>query len=441
MNKRGNNGKSKATQEEPAFGRPAPPTTGANVIPVPREAPKVHYPDKTPPKYGEGSRPCYVCGKEGHGWTICTDTRRYFKGCAVCSSTAHEPYQCAQRYRPRLQRPWTTPKTPHLYSLQAGVWRDTRESAPGNIKDNLKERWGGQLIREVQVEKEDKLAPLCDPQEAGQLLFPISLEDQPGTALLDSGASHSFVSQEWVKDRNLQTTPLHQPLSVGTFGGVCKEVSQVLKCSKVAFIGPPHPWNFLVLNGAPQDVVIGLDYSWTQGLYMDPRDTLLYKVPLPMGRKGRRQERAHLYAALPFPRPPCRSSWDSFDLLTCEDNHEHRGIRHTPSGFTLYNVTASGEDEEEQLRKFRASLPHDLLTVVDSHSKLFAPPDRIPPERSIKHYIHVSPTSIPVRSSPYNLSGSRLEAMKRANNGSCRQRMDTTLLITMGIPNSFCIQG
>ena len=50
--------------------------------------------------------------------------------------------------------------------------------------------------------------------------------------------------------------------------------------------------------------------------------------------------------------------------------------------------------------------------VVDSHSKLFAPPDRIPPERSIKHYIHVPPTSIPVRSSPYNLSGSRLEAMR-----------------------------
>ena len=147
MNKRGNNGKPKATQEELAFGRPAPLVTGANVIPVSREAPKVHYPDKTPPKYGEGSRPCYVYGKEGHGWTICTDTRRYFKEYAVCSSIAHEPYQCAQRYRPRLQRPWTTPKTPHLYSLQAGVWRNTRESAPGNIKDNLKERWGGQLIR------------------------------------------------------------------------------------------------------------------------------------------------------------------------------------------------------------------------------------------------------------------------------------------------------
>ena len=51
--------------------------------------------------------------------------------------------------------------------------------------------------------------------------------------------------------------------------------------------------------------------------------------------------------------------------------------------------------------------------MVDSHPKLFAPPDRIPPERSIKHYIHVPPTAIPVRSSPYNLSGSRLEAMRK----------------------------
>ena len=37
MNKRGSSGKPKATQEEPAFWKPAPPATGANVIPVPRK--------------------------------------------------------------------------------------------------------------------------------------------------------------------------------------------------------------------------------------------------------------------------------------------------------------------------------------------------------------------------------------------------------------------
>ena len=166
------------------------------------------------------------------------------------------------------------------------------------------------------------------------------------------------------------------------------------------------------MQGAPQDVVIGLDYSWTQGLYMDPRDALLYKVPLPTPRRGRPQDRVRLHAALPAPNPLRQPPWDSFDLLTCEDNHERQGITHSASGYTLLSVTASGEDEEEQLKEFKASLPKDLLKIVDDHPNLFAPPDRIPPERSVKHYIHVSPSTIPTRSSPYNLSGSRLEAMR-----------------------------
>ena len=54
----------------------------------------------------------------------------------------------------------------------------------------------------------------------------------------------------------------------------------------------------------------------------------------------------------------------------------------------------------------------DLLEVVDHYPKLFAPPDREPPDRSVKHYIWVSPEAEPVRAAPYRLAGLKLEAMR-----------------------------
>ena len=78
----------------------------------------------------------------------------------------------------------------------------------------------------------------------------------------------------------------------------------------------------------------------------------------------------------------------------------------------LMTVTASGEEESQALQKFLSSLDPRLKAIVDQYPKLFAPPDPLLPERSVKHHIHLPSDVVPVYSPAYPLGLVKCTAMR-----------------------------
>ena len=78
---------------------------------------------------------------------------------------------------------------------------------------------------------------------------------------------------------------------------------------------------------------------------------------------------------------------------------------------SLYSVTASGSEEEEELAQFRKDSSPALLKLVDEYPTLFSPPDADPPSRPVKHYIYVSPDTVPAARRAYRLGDKKREAM------------------------------
>ena len=78
----------------------------------------------------------------------------------------------------------------------------------------------------------------------------------------------------------------------------------------------------------------------------------------------------------------------------------------------LMTVTASGDEEAKQLQDFLTSLDPRLKAVVDRYPHLFAPPDPLPPERSVKHHIHLPIDVVPVSAPAYPLGLIKCTAMR-----------------------------
>ena len=77
----------------------------------------------------------------------------------------------------------------------------------------------------------------------------------------------------------------------------------------------------------------------------------------------------------------------------------------------LHSVTASSAEESAELEEFYKTMPKELKEIVDKYPKLFAPPDADPPERPVKHYIYVSPDTVPAARRAYPLGDKKRQAM------------------------------
>ena len=78
----------------------------------------------------------------------------------------------------------------------------------------------------------------------------------------------------------------------------------------------------------------------------------------------------------------------------------------------LCSVTASGEKEQQLLTEFLEQVPEELCEIIDQFPVLFAPPDREPPPRNVKHMIYMPLDHVPAARNAYPLSGTKLEAMR-----------------------------
>ena len=116
-------------------------------------------------------------------------------------------------------------------------------------QDPTREKWGKGIY------------PSSNPRVAGQIVYDLKLQSHPVKALLDSGASHCFVDKQWVTERQLPFKVLKQQIPVRQFKGTVEgAVVGLMKAARFQLGEVCYHWDFLVIEGAPSQVVLGMDF-------------------------------------------------------------------------------------------------------------------------------------------------------------------------------------
>ena len=289
-------------------------------------------------KYGDGPTPCYVCGKRDHGWVQCSKKKR--GKCGVCGSEAHWTRHCRQRYRPQVQarlnfqtlcvealsnpeinlmntpfddeegeaeeyvpphesdseeqedsegqeNDHVTPTgatmcqvslslPPHLHACNSSPTEQVK-SAVQLLKGDVMKRWG-HFLKKICVDATTSIFPISSPSRKGQLLYQIAVDRNPVVALLDHGASHSFVAKDWARKHHMSLVPLASPIHFSFFNGTHDAITHLAHAKSVC-IGPHNrPWVFLAAAATPMPVVLGLDAVRGWPLFYSPLDDRLFVV-------------------------------------------------------------------------------------------------------------------------------------------------------------------
>ena len=97
-------------------------------------------------------------------------------------------------------------------------------------------------------------------QEAPDVVLSIFLvNSQPASVLFDSGASHSFITDQFVAKHNLPVCPMKQSLLVSSPGKELK-ASQLCPRVNMTIMGVEFLANLIVLKSSGIDVILGMDW-------------------------------------------------------------------------------------------------------------------------------------------------------------------------------------
>ena len=107
------------------------------------------------------------------------------------------------------------------------------------------------------------------------------VDNNATTAMVDTGASHSFVTEELVQKLCLPVKTLSTPLTATDFGGAIATVSKTVTTT-FCLASVTRRWMFYVSEKAPAPVVIGLDLVLKWPLYLNPLDKCLYFPRIPV---------------------------------------------------------------------------------------------------------------------------------------------------------------
>ena len=284
--------------------------------------------------------------------------------------------------------------------------------------------------------------PVRSPPQSPLLHYPIMVNEQPTTAMLDTGASHSFITRTLVQQLKLSSTRLQVSLTATDFSGSQAVISEMVT-AVISLSNTSRQWTLYVCARAPAPVVLGLDVVLKWPLYLNPADRCLHIIPSSGTNDTTPSERECSIAKTipkelesnsrvisPSLTPAMVSSVQMafneeeievenglIDLMYKDLISEDIRYRLNPDSSVLSllhraSVTASGFEEAERLKQFIDQLSPSFRSLVGEFPQLFQPPDRDPPDRPAKHYIYVAPDVVPAARRAYPLPHSKLEVMR-----------------------------
>ena len=268
------------------------------------------------------------------------------------------------------------------------------------------------------------------------------VNERPTMAMLNTGASHSFITRTLVQQLKLSSTRLQVSLTETDFSGSQAVMSEMVT-AVISFSNTSRQWTLYVYARAPTPVVLGLVVVFKWPLYLNPSDQCLYIIPssgindtTPSERECSitktipKELKSNSCVISPSLTPAMVSSVQMafneeemevenglIDFIYEDLISENIGYRLNPDSSVLSllhraSVTASGFEEAERLKQFIDQLSPSFRNVVDKFPQLFQPPDRDPPDQPAKHYIYVAPDVMPAARRAYPLPHSKLEVMR-----------------------------
>ena len=432
-------------------------------------------PNQIKKKIGKGQNPCWVCGSDQHIWFNC-EKRKKGK-CSVCGSMAHLTRECAQRYFPA---PNTNPTRNnrqvlkvHKENLEESAVEGKTEPNQTNRESRAKQKpcnkkqskgstqtctrnieadglleecslptslgltpatvaskamiewpnvWG-ELSSKYPIGSLFQLSPLAHPPQASLLYYQIEANKTPIVAMLDTGASHTFITYELADQIQAELKPLDNAITTTDFGGQ-KSSTQHMAHISFRLASVSKICCCYVTHEAPAPVVLGLDIVLSWPLFLNPVDRCVY-VPF-NAQKGQIASVTCCDRARRTSPDDIQDDIAVFTVTEWEEKGNNDSflyddnipeLSYNPKSMavemvTRFSITASGFAEAEELNNFVQSLPSDFREIVNEFVQMFQPPDRDPPSRSVKHYICVPPDVVPAARRAYPLPQHKLSAMR-----------------------------
>uniref|UniRef100_A0A453JN23 Uncharacterized protein n=1 Tax=Aegilops tauschii subsp. strangulata TaxID=200361 RepID=A0A453JN23_AEGTS len=205
--------------------------------------------------------------------------------------------------------------------------------------------------------------------------------DQVMLLLVDSGSTHSFVSESFLSRLSVQTEPL-PPVSVRVANG------QRLHCDKIVI---SLPWevsghtfhtDLRVLQLSAYDGVLGMDW-------LSQHSPMNCHWQLKTISFQSASSRINLQGVRTTDLPPITES-DAYEL-------QHMEIANDI--WTAALVTVERTDKPEP-----APIPPNIQKLLSEYKDVFAEPSTLPPDRQYDHSINLEPGSTPINTKPYRYS-------------------------------------
>ena len=296
-------------------------------------------------------------------------------------------------------------------------------------------------IRQVNIEKADDLAlpswlknrlsdhgprtrigkpiiPVDNPNVTGQLHFITTVEGIQARMLYDPGASHCFMDYDWAHRNGIRMRP-RPSSSLNMFQGTALGAIKWSYIANDFVLGDAsYVWRFLIIKPAPADVVLGLDFILHHKPWFDPSTLRLW--PTSPAIKGTKEPSGEEIKSEPH-QDGLEHHWvTACDVVQSRFINVSKAVHlkhftpfaHHVDSVTLLSVTADSFEEEKQLQEFFHDIDSELLKIVRQHESVFAPPDKEPPSRDVKHVIQLVKDAIPIKRRPYPLPPHKLKTMK-----------------------------
>ena len=222
----------------------------------------------------------------------------------------------------------------------------------------------------------------------------------------------------------LKPIPLREPHRIINFGGNAEEYAvSYYKVNRVEIAGRQVAWTFLAIFNAPAPVVLGLDFVRRHQLWYDPATDRIffpYRFPPTHELVQPPSDTRPLLDTTPVSgdappsflghRKPSATSLPRRALLTGHTlsravvrQHDHLFVLHR---HCIGRLRGGGS---RSLQK-RASTQTSSWWLTVS-PRLFDPPDREPPERTVKHAIRLIPDAYPLKRKPFPLPPYKIKEM------------------------------
>ena len=333
------------------------------------------------------ARTCPICG-EPHVWKSCPQKKP--DGCPACGGKCNRIYECPKSFAFKKSNS-TKPKEKEHQHSKSNSRKTNINAAASSITSPFIEQLAPQQIS-ISAQVIKTAALINSPK---QLVFEGTLSKTPVSFLLDGGADHSILSQQFAMKNGIVIRPLDQPITTKFANGSSETIKFATDPLQLQCQGHRSQLQPLVSSSTSFDLLIGLD--WLSKY--NPR------VDWDMGSLNISDENNIYIWKSTY--SDAESHTDGLTIRLCTA----RQVRTSPTeneNYTNYVVTIAQAAEQ----KPATSLPAAIQKLLQQFPDVQEEPSTLPPNRSHQHGIPLIDDAKPVRKSPYRLQPRELQHLR-----------------------------